>query len=133
MCIRDRGCGLDRSDGADWKVTTRSWRADLSREVDLIEEIARVKVMDTIPETLPAVSRPLDRFGQETVPGFRQARSRTRNGSGCNSWSSCCGSGSSAKTRRCMRSPGPSAGAGPVSYTHLHLLCLFQQVYAKLI
>ena len=57
------GCGLDRADEADWKVTTPSWRSDLSREVDLIEEIARVKGMDTIPETLPAVSRPLDRFG----------------------------------------------------------------------
>ena len=65
------GCGLDRSDGADWKVTTPSWRSDLSREVDLIEEIARVKGMDTIPETLPAVSRPLDRFGQpESRYGF---------------------------------------------------------------
>ena len=57
------GCALDRADEADWKVTTPSWRSDLSREVDLIEEIARVKGMDTIPETLPAVSRPLDRFG----------------------------------------------------------------------
>ena len=65
------GCGLDRSDEADWKVTTPSWRSDLSREVDLIEEIARVKGMDTIPETLPAVSRPLDRFGQpESRYGF---------------------------------------------------------------
>lgn len=58
------GCALDRGDEAAWKVTTPSWRQDLSREVDLIEEIARVKGMDTIPETLPAVSRPLDRFGQ---------------------------------------------------------------------
>ena len=39
--------------------------------MDLIEEIARVKGMDTIPETLPAVSRPLDRFGQpESRYGF---------------------------------------------------------------
>ncbi len=58
------GCALDRGDEAAWKVTTPSWRQDLSREVDLIEEIARVKGMDTIPETLPAVSRPLERFGQ---------------------------------------------------------------------
>lgn len=58
------GCALDCGDEAAWKVTTPSWRQDLSREVDLIEEIARVKGMDTIPETLPAVSRPLERFGQ---------------------------------------------------------------------
>lgn len=58
------GCILDRSNEAEWQTTTPSWRSDLSREVDLIEEIARVKGMDTIPETLPAVSRPLERFGQ---------------------------------------------------------------------
>ncbi len=58
------GCTLDRSNEAEWQTTTPSWRSDLSREVDLIEEIARVKGMDTIPETLPAVSRPLERFGQ---------------------------------------------------------------------
>ena len=57
------GCDLNRTDEQNWTVTTPSWRQDLSREVDLIEEVARVRGMDTIPETLPAVSRPLDRFG----------------------------------------------------------------------
>lgn len=61
------GCSIDMPGTPEqatiWQVTTPSWRQDLSREVDLIEEIARVKGMDTIPETLPAVNRPLDRFG----------------------------------------------------------------------
>ena len=69
------GCGLDRSDEADWKVTTPSWRSDLSREVDLIEEIARVKGMDTIPETLPAVFRPC--LGARPVPMGRAVRLQT--------------------------------------------------------
>ncbi len=57
------GCCVDKSDPACWKVTTPSWRQDLTREADLIEEAARVQGMDTIPETLPNVRRPLERFG----------------------------------------------------------------------
>lgn len=57
------GCALDTHDPESWKVTIPSWRQDLSREVDLIEEVARVKGMDTLPETLPAVTHTLDRFG----------------------------------------------------------------------
>ena len=94
--------------------------ADLSREnvcfvygseAEMIEILVADEAVVLGFVQAEATSPRLD-AGQETVPGFRQARSRTRNGSGCNSWSSCCGSGSSAKTRRCMRSPGPSAGAG---------------------
>ena len=49
--------------GAVWDVTTPSWRQDLTREADLIEEVIRVRGMDTLPETLPAVSRSLERSG----------------------------------------------------------------------
>jgi len=39
--------------GGDWKVTVPTWRArDVTREVDLIEEIARC-VLDRVPHTLP--------------------------------------------------------------------------------
>lgn len=57
------GCTLDTRDPETWQVSMPSWRQDLSREVDLIEEVARVKGMDTLPETLPAVAHTLDRFG----------------------------------------------------------------------
>ena len=46
------GFGFDVDDG--WNVTVPTWRSrDVTREVDLIEEIARVR-MDDVPFTLPA-------------------------------------------------------------------------------
>ena len=45
------GFGFDVSD--DWEVTVPTWRArDVTREVDLIEEVAR-PVLDRIPHTMP--------------------------------------------------------------------------------
>lgn len=48
--------GLDVKQHAEgsWKVGIPSFRADLTRPVDLIEEIARIYGYDNIPETLPA-------------------------------------------------------------------------------
>ncbi|MDL2285274.1 phenylalanine--tRNA ligase subunit beta [Desulfovibrio sp. OttesenSCG-928-F07] len=43
--------------GLAWVVTPPSYRSDLEREADLIEELARVYGVDRIPETLPAVTR----------------------------------------------------------------------------
>ena len=40
--------------GADWEVTVPTWRArDVTREVDLVEEIARVHGLEKVPFTLP--------------------------------------------------------------------------------
>ena len=52
------GCGLTaravrRSDAA-WQVTLPSWRLDLEREIDLIEEVARVYGYNRFANTLPA-------------------------------------------------------------------------------
>jgi phenylalanyl-tRNA synthetase beta chain len=48
------GCGLaSQGDGA-WQVTLPSWRLDLEREIDLIEEIARVYGYNRFANTLPA-------------------------------------------------------------------------------
>lgn len=57
------GCRVDAARADDWTVATPSWRHDLTREADLIEEVARARGMDAIPETLPAISRPLSGFG----------------------------------------------------------------------
>ena len=60
------GCSVERGERKDaerWAVTPPSFRRDLEREADLIEEVARVYGMDRFEPTLPKVSRPLDRAG----------------------------------------------------------------------
>jgi phenylalanyl-tRNA synthetase beta chain len=50
------GCTLAGAQGAGaaWQVTLPSWRLDLEREIDLIEEIARVYGYNRFANTLPA-------------------------------------------------------------------------------
>jgi len=48
------GCGLAAESSASWQVTLPSWRLDLDREIDLIEEIARVYGYNRFANTLPA-------------------------------------------------------------------------------
>lgn len=52
------GCAVDARTGADGHaellVTPPSWRPDLTRPADLVEEIARLEGYDTIPPVLPA-------------------------------------------------------------------------------
>lgn len=59
------GCAVDEADPADWQVQVPSHRLDLEREVDLIEELARVHGMDRIPAVLPRVAKSLDAIGQK--------------------------------------------------------------------
>ncbi|MCG8529700.1 MAG: phenylalanine--tRNA ligase subunit beta [Desulfovibrionales bacterium] len=54
------GCVIDDSDPADWKIVPPSNRLDYEREVDFVEEVARVYGMDRIQPTLPTVARTLD-------------------------------------------------------------------------
>ena len=52
----------------DYQVTLPSWRLDLEREIDLIEEIARVYGYNRFANTLPAFSgivRELPHGGKE--------------------------------------------------------------------
>ena len=46
------GFGVDTT-GAMYHVTVPTFRSDVAREIDLIEEIARVYGYDNIPTTLP--------------------------------------------------------------------------------
>jgi phenylalanyl-tRNA synthetase beta chain len=51
------GCGLSleaATSGAAWQVTLPSWRLDIEREIDLIEEVARVYGYNRFANTLPA-------------------------------------------------------------------------------
>jgi phenylalanyl-tRNA synthetase beta chain len=52
-----------------WAVDVPSWRGDVTREVDLVEEVARHHGLDTIPSTIPPASR---------VEGLRPEQRRDR-------------------------------------------------------
>lgn len=54
MCAIFVRLGLEiEGDGHEWQITPPSYRFDLAIEVDLIEEIARVKGYDNLPAILP--------------------------------------------------------------------------------
>lgn len=48
------GCRLASDGSESWQVTLPSWRLDVEREIDLIEEIARVYGYNRFANTLPA-------------------------------------------------------------------------------
>jgi phenylalanyl-tRNA synthetase beta chain len=50
---------------AAWECTQPSWRAEVEREIDLIEEVARVYGLDKFPPRLPAA-----RQGAQRLPKF---------------------------------------------------------------
>ena len=47
-----------QTEGAVWQCTPPSWRSDISRDVDLIEEYARLVGYDQIASTLPPLKTP---------------------------------------------------------------------------
>jgi phenylalanyl-tRNA synthetase beta chain len=50
------GCAMETTGAGEYSVTLPSWRLDLEREIDLIEEIARVHGYNRFRNTLPAFS-----------------------------------------------------------------------------
>lgn len=61
-----------RSGAATLQCSAPSWRGDLAREVDLIEECARLEGYDVIPATLPAIPPPIP------IEGAGEAEDRAR-------------------------------------------------------
>ena len=55
--LRALGCEVEGEDGR-LSATVPTFRRDLRREVDLIEEVGRLIGLDKVPETLPAVPQP---------------------------------------------------------------------------
>src|SRR5271157_39086 len=51
--LGDLGFGVTPSSGGDFSVQIPSWRLDVEREVDLLEELARVHGYNKFPNTLP--------------------------------------------------------------------------------
>jgi phenylalanyl-tRNA synthetase beta chain len=68
----DQNRGAANSLLAAWECTQPSWRADVEREIDLIEEVARVYGLDKFPPRLPAA-----RIGAAHLP-HQEAETRLR-------------------------------------------------------
>jgi phenylalanyl-tRNA synthetase beta chain len=66
------GCTLLSSLDDVLELSVPTHRPDLTREVDLIEEVARVRGMDAIPTTLPRIVRSKDEAPREAM--LRRAR-----------------------------------------------------------
>ncbi len=68
----DQNRGAEGSLLAAWECTQPSWRAEVEREIDLIEEIARIYGLDKFPPRLPAA-----RQGAARLPHY-EAQTRLR-------------------------------------------------------
>src|SRR5229473_2672964 len=68
----DQNRGAEGSLLAAWECTRPSWRAEVEREIDLIEEVARLYGLDKFPARLPAA-----RQGAARLPHY-QAETRLR-------------------------------------------------------
>jgi phenylalanyl-tRNA synthetase beta chain len=57
------GCEFTKATADDFAVKLPSWRLDLEREIDLVEEVARVygynRFANTLPTALPVIAHPL--------------------------------------------------------------------------
>jgi phenylalanyl-tRNA synthetase beta chain len=70
----DQNRGAEGSLLAAWECTQPSWRAEVEREIDLIEEVARIYGLDKFPPRLPAA-----RQGAARLPHYdAEARLRER-------------------------------------------------------
>ena len=61
-------CRIEQKTPDQWLVTPPAARTDITREADLVEELARVYGVDKIPATVPAIARPLEHSGQPKSP-----------------------------------------------------------------
>ncbi len=59
--------------GASWRVVPPSYRFDIEREADLVEEVARVKGYDNIPTVMPRIA-PRTNVASEASITLRQVR-----------------------------------------------------------
>ena len=58
----DENRGRDESLTAAWECRTVSWRRDVTREIDLVEEVARIYGYDKFPPRMPSSKQPAARL-----------------------------------------------------------------------
>jgi phenylalanyl-tRNA synthetase beta chain len=85
--LKALGCTLAGQSAESWQVTLPSWRLDLEREIDLIEEVARVYGYNRFANTLPAFAGAIGELpnveresairGALSAAGFHEAISST--------------------------------------------------------
>ncbi len=61
--LQKLGFTVDKNKADTWQVLAPSWRGDVSREADLIEEVGRVYGIDRIEPCLPLIPQRLDDAG----------------------------------------------------------------------
>ncbi|MCQ2444300.1 MAG: phenylalanine--tRNA ligase subunit beta [Mailhella sp.] len=62
--LESLGCTVEAVSSDEWNVKAPGWRYDLTREADLIEEIAIFNGVDSLEGTLPSIPQVLARFGE---------------------------------------------------------------------
>lgn len=72
-CLERRGFTVTAKNDSELTVNTPFWRMDLANATDLVEEIAQLKGLDSIPE-LPAMVKIGGSFKQDTFVPQEQAR-----------------------------------------------------------
>jgi phenylalanyl-tRNA synthetase beta chain len=71
--LRQVGCTVEVAGGDRLLVTPPSWRPDLVRPADLVEEVLRLEGLDAIPSVLPAAPA-----GRGLTPGQQRRRAVSR-------------------------------------------------------
>ncbi len=59
--LKRLGCSIEPVDKESTKVTPPSFRLDLEREIDLVEEVGRFYGLEKVPATLPRVSKSFEK------------------------------------------------------------------------
>ncbi|MDQ7032127.1 MAG: phenylalanine--tRNA ligase subunit beta [Desulfonauticus sp.] len=67
------GCKIE-SKATGWEVLVPSFRHDLEREIDLVEEVGRIYGLDKIEAKLPKISKTLDQTGDPKVAFLRKVK-----------------------------------------------------------
>lgn len=59
--LRKLGCELTPIDNEKFDVIPPSYRLDLEREIDLVEEVGRIYGLEKVPATLPRISKSFEK------------------------------------------------------------------------